>query len=366
MTADARQVGFLVVGAGFLGTRRAAAIKAARGARLVAVADVDGSAASAVARRHGASAFGEFEAALDAPGVDAVVIATPHADHFPQALAALEAGKDVLCEKPLTVRPEDARLLALRADELRLKLATGFNHRFYPPVADALDLAGSWAIGRVESVRAEIGHRAGAAFLSGWHTDVARSGGGTLIDNGPHACDLIRRFLGEVVAAKGYLRQSVGLPPGCETEAYALFKDFDHGYAELRSSWALTSGYLTLDVRGSDGWLRVETAPWRLSGVLSNGRVERRTYFSERVDDRLFRLRSGCERTFVREVEAFVSTPKDPRQRPEGTGWDGCRVTEMVDAVYRSDETGGEVRLQPLLVHLPSSARRRAIEDRAA
>src|SRR5439155_8681619 len=136
--------------------------------------------------------------------VDAVVVATPHADHHEQVGLALEAGKHVLCEKPLAVRPDHARLLALRADELRLRLATGLNHRFYPPVRDALALVSRWAIGRVESVRATIGHRASPEFLAGWHAERERSGGGTLIDNGPHACDLIRRFLGEVVAAQGY------------------------------------------------------------------------------------------------------------------------------------------------------------------
>jgi len=365
MNADGRPVGFLVVGAGFLGSRRAAAVSAARGTRLVAVHDRAGDAAERVARRHGAEAVADFDEALHRPGVRAVIVATPHADHFPQALAALEAGKHVLCEKPLAVSPDEARLLAMRADELRLRLATGLNHRFYPPVADALGLAASWAVGRVESVRAEIGHRADAAFLAGWHTDVARSGGGTLMDNGPHACDLIRRLLGEVVAAQGYRRHSVGLPRDCEPEAYALFRDFDQGVGELRSSWTHMTGYLTLEVRGSEGWLRVETAPWRLTGVLASGRVVRRSYLADRVAERLFRARFGCERSLVREVESFVSSPRD-QARTEATGWDGCRVTEMIDAVYRSDEAGEEVRLDPPLVHLPSSARRRAIGERRA
>ncbi len=362
MIGDGRPVGFLVVGAGFLGSQRAAATAAARGSRLVAVHDAEMPRAVDVARRLGAEAVSDFQAALGRPGVNAVVIATPHADHFAQALAALEAGKHVFCEKPLTVRPEEARFLALRADELRLRLGTGLNHRFYPPVADALELVAAWAIGRVESVRVEIGHRASSEFLAGWHTDVDRSGGGTLMDNGPHACDLIRKLLGEVVAVKGYRRRSLSLPRDCETEAYAVFRDFDQGFAELRSSWKQAVGYLNLDIRGSDGWLRVETAPWRLTGELSNGRRERRTYFLDRVAERLFRLQLGCERSLVREIESFVSSPKD--DRPEATGWDGCRVTEMIDAVYRSDETGEEVRLEPPLVNLPSNARRRVIVER--
>ena len=360
MTGVTKEVGFLVVGAGFLGSRRASAIRAARGARLVGVVDADVSVARAVASHHRVRGSTDFFEAVERTDVGVVVIATPHADHFRQAMAALEAGKHVLCEKPLAVEPDEARLLALRADELRLRLATGFNHRFYPPVSDALSMAAAWRIGRVQGVRAEIGHKASAAFLSSWHTEVARSGGGTLMDNGPHACDLIRRFLGEVVAAKGYRRETIGLPRGCEIEAFALFRDFDQGVAELRSSWDQPRGYLTLEVRGSEGWLKVETAPWRLTGVLSNGRRISHRYLSRRIEERAFRARFGCERSFVREIEAFLSPPSTA-PREEATGWDGCRVTEMIDAVYRSHDTGREVNLDPPLVHLPSTSRRRAL-----
>jgi predicted dehydrogenase len=360
MTDHGGRVGFLVIGVGYLGAQRAAAVASARGTRLAAVVDTDAAVARAVARRHGVEAVRDLDEGLRRPGVDAVVVATPHADHFEQALAALEAGKHVLCEKPLAVCPDDARMLALRADELRLRLATGFNHRFYPPVVDALRLAGDWQIGRVETVRAEIRHMASPRFLASWHTDVGRSGGGTMMDNGPHACDLIRKFLGEVVAAQGCRRESVALPRGCEVEAFALFRDFDQGVAELRSSWVQPTGYLTVEVRGSEGWLRVETAPWRLTGVLSSGRRVRRGYGLERLAERAFRARFGCERSLVREVEAFIA-PTATLPRPEATGWDGCRVTEMIDAVYRSAATGSEVRLDPPLAQLPSTARRRAL-----
>ena len=179
------------------------------------------------------------------------------------------------------------------------------------------------------------------------------------MDNGPHACDVVRKLLGEVVAAQGYVRESLTLQKGCEVEAFALFRDFDRGFAEVRSSWSQPNGYLTVDVRGTDGWLRVETAPWRLAGVLSNGKHLHRSYGVQRLAERAFRLRHGCERSLVREIEAFVSPGVG--ERPEASGWDGCRVTEMVDAVYRSSASGAEVRLDPLLVHLPSSARRRAL-----
>jgi predicted dehydrogenase len=226
-----------------------------------------------------------------------------------------------------------------------------------------LALVGRWAIGRVERVKAEIGHVASAEFLASWHTDVAQSGGGTLMDNGPHACDLIRRFLGEVVTAKGTLLDQVR--PGCEKEAYAVFRDHDRGVGEVRSTWTRPSGYLTVEVRGSEGHLRIETAPWRLTGVLEGGKRVSRRYLTDRLYERRFRGLFGCERSLVRELEAFVSTPWG-QPRLEATGWDGCRVTEMIDAVYRSDLTGKEIALDPVLLHLPSQSRRRTYREQWA
>ncbi len=363
MGTNGKPIGLLVVGTGYLGGQRAAAAMRARGIRLVAVTDRDLASAEAVAARHGVVAVPELEVGLESGGVDAVVIATPHSDHAEAVRLSLEAGKHVLCEKPLAIRADDARLLAIEADELRLKLGTGFNHRFYPPVRDALALVSTWSVGRVESVRAEIGHMASPGFLKSWHTELSRSGGGTLMDNGPHACDLIRRLLGEVVLAQGMVRQDVHLAAGCESEAFALFRNHDNAFAELHASWNLRSGYLTLEVRGSEGQLKVETAPWRLSGTLADGRRIDRRYLLDRVAERAHQLRFGCERSHVLELEAFAA-PSLAHPRPAATGWDGCRVTEMIQAVYQSDRTGDEVHLKPPLVHLPASARRREVRGR--
>jgi len=358
MEADGLGLGFLVIGAGFLGSLRASAIKAARGCRLVAVHDTDRLAAKRVADQLGAQVAGDLESALARTEIDAVVIATPHADHFEQARLALEAGKHVLCEKPLTIDPEDARHLAHRADELRLRLATGFNHRFYPPIRDALGLVRDWSIGRVEEVHAVIGHMASAEFLQSWHVDVSRSGGGTFMDNGAHACDLVRCFLGEVAAVRGKATNTLDLPIGCESEATAWFRDHDRGVATVRSSWTLPKGYLTIDVRGTEGRLHIETAPWKLTGVLETGRRLSRRYLGARVGERRFRGLFGCERSLVRELEDFVSPIRAGQEGASASGWDGCRVTEMIDAVYRSIESGEEVLLEDSLVQIRGEAAR--------
>ncbi len=343
MDARHKGLGILVVGAGYLGMQRAAAAAVARGTKLIGVVDLDLARARQVAAAHGVFASADIEEGLTLDGVDAVVVATPHSDHVESVELSLARGKHVLCEKPLAIETEDAWRLAHQADEAGLRLATGFNHRFYPPVCDALAIESEWALGRIESVRAQIGHVASAEFLAGWHGDRDLAGGGTLIDNGPHACDLIRRFLGEVGFARGMLRHDPNGHFGCEREAFALFRGHEEAVAELHSSWNLPTGYLTIEVRGASGWLKVETAPWRLTGRLADGRRIDRRYVAERLLERVYRRRYGCERSLVRELESFAAPRSIPRAG--ATGWDGFRAVEMVRAVYESDRTGREVTL---------------------
>jgi predicted dehydrogenase len=343
MNVGRETMGILVVGAGFLGAQRAAAASVARGTTLIGVVDTDLERASRVASKYRAIALDGIDEGLALAGVDAVVVATPHHDHVASAELALARGKHVLCEKPLAIEVEDAWRLAHQADDAKLRLVTGFNHRFYPPVRDALAIVSEWGIGRIESVRVQIGHAASPEFLAGWHCEREVSGGGTLMDNGPHACDLIRRFLGEVEVARGVLRHEPNDASGCEYEAFAIYRNHEHAVSELHSSWSLRTGYLTIEVRGAAGWLRVETAPWRLTGSLADDRRIDRTYLGDRLFERLHRRRFGCERSLVAELESFASPVAQPREG--ATGWDGCRAVEMVQAVYQSDRMGREVSI---------------------
>lgn len=354
----ANDLGILVVGVGWLGSRRARAVLAARGLRLAAVYDEDELRTHREADRLGVLAAPDLATGLNLPGVDAVIVATPHSDHARIIKRCLEAGKHVLCEKPLTIDPYQARSLAQLAQDRGLRLATGFDHRFWTPVAEALALVRSGRIGPVHTILAQIGHRASPAFLGSWHIDPERAGGGCLMDNGPHACDLIRQFAGEVVAAKGYVGHSLDLPDGCESEALALFRGHDRARASLHVSWNLPTGYLSLQILGRDGHLHVETAPWTLSGQLIGGRRIHRGYLVERLKEKAYQHLHGCGSSLVRELEAFADATH-PHPRPGATGWDGCRASEMVQAVYRSAETGEEVFLDPLPVRLPEQTRQR-------
>jgi predicted dehydrogenase len=258
---------------------------------------------------------------------DALVIATPIGERPNVVRAALDAGKHVLCDAPLSKHDEEARELARLADDRGLRLTTAFPRRFDPPVREALDLIRSWAIGRVRGLRVEIGR-----------ADV-----GEILD----AFDLIRSFLGEVVSA---LFQ----------EAFVLFRNSNRDVAEVRTEGDCHSTY---DILGSDGYLRVESAPWRLSGRLADGKRLRKRYRLIRAAEVWRQRRCLGNLSCVRQIQAFAAPPTPTQAPVAASGWDGCRAQEMVSALERSKAVDGEVALRPLPVRvrktrLWSSARR--------
>ena len=180
------------------------------------------------------------------------------------------------------------------------------------------------------------------------------------MDNGPHACDLVRLCLGEATTAQGIAIADDRLRAGVEIEAFALFRNHDRAVAEIRSSWRLAEGYLTMEIRGRDGWTRAELAPWRLTGRSRDGGRIHRRYLSDRLSHRIHRIARGCDFTLVVELESFAASCRSPEPigfAPHATGWDGARAVEMIAAVYQSAALGREIALKPLPVTPPTESR---------
>src|SRR5690606_18599864 len=106
-----------------------------------------------------------------------------------------EAGKNVLCEKPLAPNPTSARRMVEAAEARGLRLAVGFNQRHFPNVAWVKDCLEAGRIGRITHLRAYAGHRGLPEFRSASERDPDKIGGGALMDNGIHLIDHVR-FLG--------------------------------------------------------------------------------------------------------------------------------------------------------------------------
>jgi predicted dehydrogenase len=177
------------------------------GARVAAVADPDAGCRAAAARlAPGAAAYADYEQLLDAPGIDAVIIAAPSGVHAAVALAAVERGKHVYLEKPFATSLADGRRLLAAWRRAGVVGMTGFNYRFNPLYEGAGLRLRRGDIGRVTAVRSVFA--TAPRELAAWKRARA-SGGGVLLDLGSHHVDLVRHWLGAEVRSVSAAVRSV-------------------------------------------------------------------------------------------------------------------------------------------------------------
>lgn len=185
----------VVLGYGFIGDLHTRAAQAC-GAIVVEVSGHDGARAAAFADLHGIERSGsDWEQAVAADDVDAVVVGTPNALHHPQTMAALAAGKHVLVDKPMAMTVVEGTQMRDAAEASGLTLLVGHMWRYRDEVVALRDRIARGDLGRVVRTRG-YGIHAGWG-PSGWFVDPALSGGGALIDMGVHAIDTARFLLGD-------------------------------------------------------------------------------------------------------------------------------------------------------------------------
>ncbi|MEX0745261.1 MAG: Gfo/Idh/MocA family oxidoreductase [Phycisphaeraceae bacterium] len=178
--------------------------------QLHAICDKDVDAARAFADKHQIEhVFGDYREMLDAADLDAISIATPHHLHHPIALAALNSGKHVFCEKPFTTAGRQARELVAAAEEAGVVLACDYNLRMNLGVRALRRLVAEGALGDVYHARGRFLARwTGFMFNpnSGWRSQPEQAGGGILIGRGSHMIDALLFMLGGPKVASVYAR----------------------------------------------------------------------------------------------------------------------------------------------------------------
>jgi predicted dehydrogenase len=220
-----------IVGCGLIGSKRAAALRAAD--ELVACFDIDEQAADRLAQRHGAKACTRLEELLGS-GLDVAVVATAHDQLAALTDVALAAGVHVLVEKPAGTGTAqiDSLIAAQRASGRLVKV--GFNHRFHPGIQRVAEEVRSGRHGELMHLRGRYGHGGRIGYEQEWRADPKRSGGGELIDQGMHLLDLTHWLAGPLPLRCALLRTQFWETPVEDNAALIL------GEADVRSApWAL-------------------------------------------------------------------------------------------------------------------------------
>ncbi len=261
--------GIGIIGCGLIGSRRAASLGVS--GRLVACADTDFARASALAERYAAVAVCDWKELLGRSDIDIVIISTRHDSLAELTLAAIAAKKHVLVEKPAarSVAELEPVQAAARASNVRVRV--GFNHRYHRAIRKARELVASGALGDLMYLRARYGHGGRLGYEKEWRADPAQSGGGELIDQGPHLIDLARCFLGDFPVVQGFAHTYYWDMP-VEDNGFLLLRTQRDQVAFLHASCTEWKNLFSLEIYGRTGKLD-------LSGLGGSYGVERITWY---------------------------------------------------------------------------------------
>ena len=305
-----------------------AGARATEGVEVAAVASRDTARAEAYAREHGIPrSHGSYEALLADPEVDAVYISLPNSMHVDWSVRALEAGKHVLCEKPLSRRPDDAERAFDAAERAGLVLAEAFMYRHHPQMSRIAGLVRDGAIGELRTMRSTFSFP-----LVGTENVRLRPelDGGALMDVGCYCVSGSRLVGGEPERVWG--EQVVG-PTGVDMTFAGMLRFAGDVLAIFHTSMSLP-GRQALELFGSEGTLLVE-APWRADFggdllITRGGEVEK--------------VEVPQADAFQLEVEDFAAAAGGERAPLLGRE-DAAGQARVLDALYRSADSGQPVAL---------------------
>jgi predicted dehydrogenase len=320
-----------IVGAGGIAKSYADLLPTSTTATCIAVADVNGDAATAMADALGCAAYASADELARVEGLEAVVLCTPPVTHGVLAERFADVGVHVLSEKPLAVNRMAAGEMAAIAERRAIVLTMATKFRFCDDVNRAALIASSGRIGDIRLVenaftsRVDMGGR--------WNADPAVSGGGVLVDNGTHSVDLIRHLLGPIAEV---LAVETSRPPGFRVDdSVRMHLRTDAGVdAHVDLSWSIDKSLPNfLNVYGTLGEVRVgwRESAWRPYGgeweAIGPGYAKGPAM-------------GGALDAFCRAVrgEAPLAVTVD----------DGIAVATCIDAAYESLRRGGWVKLAEL------------------
>ncbi|PJJ73740.1 aryl-alcohol dehydrogenase-like predicted oxidoreductase [Diaminobutyricimonas aerilata] len=261
----AASMGWAVLGPGGIARRFASQLPAS-GGRLVAVGSSDRARAAAFAQEFGAddATVGDYAAALADPAVEAVYVATVHTGHARLVLQAIEAGKHVLCEKPLAPNAGTVMAMVDAARSAGVTLVEAYMYRFHPQTRRVLELVREGAIGDLVHIDASFSFHAQGA--EGRLFDPATAGGG-ILDVGGYPMSFARAVAGAAVG-KGFVEPTGltargALANGIDEWSVASVTFAGGVTASLRTGVRLDDP-ATATVYGTRGTIRLDD-PWTIA-----------------------------------------------------------------------------------------------------
>jgi predicted dehydrogenase len=191
----------------------------------------------------------DFDAVLDDPAIDAILLATPHSLHKAQVMAAAAARKHVFCEKPLALRRIHAQEMFAACRKTGVLLAVGHNRRFWPSMHRLREMVASGELGRILHIEGHNSNENSNSILQGWRLSPEESPGGGLTGAGLHVLDAFTSLLGTARQVYARLSTRETGPPPLDSAMLAI--DFESGVTGTLATVRATPFYWRIHLFGT-------------------------------------------------------------------------------------------------------------------
>lgn len=320
-----------IVGAGLQARRRAPVLRDFPDTELVVISAAHLESAQQLADAMGCEAAAGWEPVIERDDLDAVVVCTPPHLHAAISIAAMSRGKHVLCEKPLARTLEEAVSMVATARESGVTLKCGFNHRHHPGIQQARRWFDGGVIGEPTFVRCRYGIGGRPGYEQEWRSDPQIVAGGQLMEQGIHAVDLSRWFLGDFAQVICLVGTHFWKIQPLEDNAFVLLRTPGGAVASIHSSLTQWKNIFSFEVFGRDGYIVVEG----LGGSYGTERaVLGRRDFTAPFSEEVIEFR-GSDRSWHEEWKEFAAAVREGRE-PLGNGQDGLETLRLVYGAYEA------------------------------
>lgn len=341
-----------IIGAGWPGQQHALAVQRIENAELYACADLDEARLTSFKAEFAPEkSFCDYRDLLQDRQLDVAIVCLPNYLHFPASLAALEAGKHVLCEKPPTMTAAEMKVLREEASKRKLVYSFSRQFRFTPVMRAARQSIEEGRLGKIYHAQATfIRSRGIPGWGGGWFTERKRSGGGALIDIGIHALDAVWFLMGSPrpvsISAKVFrnFAHLTNVPVfDVEDAAYAFIRFDNDAVVQLETCWA---GNLSDDVppRSVFGQELINSTIYGTKGSI---RLNPLALFEDRQGEIVkasLEVEPDARTGFELQLRNFLAAIDD-NIAPTNNASQAVALMEMIDAIYASSELGREVAI---------------------
>ena len=336
------KVRFGILGCGSVANYHAAAIAAVEGAELVCACSNTPEKAQRFCEAQGIAFMDSYETMLANPDVDAVCICTPSGLHAEEAIAALKAGKHVLCEKPMAISLEECEAMVQAAKDSGKYLMIGQNQRLAKAHSKAKELIASGAIGKVLTFRTIFGHGGPETWSidpgsNVWFFDRSKAAMGALADLGIHKTDMIQYVLGsKIVKTQAVLttldkKDATGNLIGVDDNAICIYQMENGVIGTMTASWTYYAAEdNTTVIYGTKGELRLYDDPkYSVQQINADG---------TRIDYQIDQIQTNDNQTASGVIDLFVDCLVEKKE-PEISG---ANVLHAMKAVFASIESSAK------------------------